>query len=156
LIKDSEMEVRLAALEGVTKVIRSVSSDKVAICIIPALLSLSNESSAHVKSIIGECLGPIAKSVGYTLFNSKLAGLLDSLMKDESAEVRLGIVKSLFEIFLSSEGNLLSSISTIFGGLLKDTQYRIRETAIEILGKLGVAYVSNILMIRELKPLNLI
>jgi serine/threonine-protein phosphatase 2A regulatory subunit A len=142
LIKDSEMEVRLAALEGVTQVIKTVNAEKVSICIIPALLSLSNESSVHVKSIVGECLGPIARSVGYTAFNSKLSGLLDSLMKDENADVRLGVVKSLCDIFLAADGNLLSSIGTILGGLQKDTQYRIRETVIEILGKLGCAYVS--------------
>lgn len=141
LIKDSEMEVRLAALEGVTQVIKCVSSEKVSICIIPALLSLSNESSIHVKSVIGECLGPIARSVGYSSFNNKLSGLMDSLMKDENAEVRLGVVKSLYDIFIASEGNLLSSIGTILGNLQKDTQYRIRETVIEILGNLGSAYV---------------
>jgi serine/threonine-protein phosphatase 2A regulatory subunit A len=90
LIKDSEMEVRLAALEGLGPVIKCVSSEKISICIIPALLSLSNESSPLVKSCIGEALGPIAKSVGYTVFNNKLPGLLDSLMKDEKADVRLG------------------------------------------------------------------
>ena len=62
-------------------------------------------------------------------------------MKDENAEVRLGVVKSLYDIFLAADGNLLSSIGTILGGLQKDTQYRIRESVIEILGKLGCAYV---------------
>ena len=37
---------------------------------------------------IGEGLGQIAKAVGYQVFNSKLSGLLDSLMKDENYEVR--------------------------------------------------------------------
>jgi len=150
LIKDSEMEVRLAALEGVTQVIKTVNAEKVSICIIPALLSLSNESSIHVKSIVGECLGPIARSVGYTAFNAKLSGLLDALMKDENAEVRLGVVKSLYDIFLAADGNLLSSIGTILGGLQKDTQYRIRETVIEILGKLGCAYVRKDLKLKIL------
>ena len=95
-----------------------------------------------MKSIVGECLGPIVRSVGYTAFNAKLSGLLDSLMKDENAEVRLGVVKSLFDVFAASEGNLLSSIGTILGGLQKDTQYRIRETVIEILGKLGCNFVN--------------
>jgi serine/threonine-protein phosphatase 2A regulatory subunit A len=141
LIKDSEMEVRLAALEGLGPVIKCVSAEKVSICIIPAILSLSNESSHQVKSCIGESLGPIAKSVGYTVFNNKLSGLLDTLMKDENAEVRLGVTKSLYDIFISSDGNLLSSVNTILGQLQKDSQYRIRETVIETLGRLGVAYV---------------
>jgi hypothetical protein len=42
---------------------------------------------------------------------------------------------------MSSEGSLLSSIGTILGGLQKDSQYRIRETVIETLAKLGVNYV---------------
>ena len=49
LIKDSETEVRLVALEGLNKVIRYVNSDKVAACIIPSILSLQNESSVNVK-----------------------------------------------------------------------------------------------------------
>jgi serine/threonine-protein phosphatase 2A regulatory subunit A len=90
LIKDSEMEVRLIALEGLSQVILSINSEKVNICIIPALLALSNESSFHVKSVIGECLGPVARSVGYNIFNNKLSSFLDTLMKDENAEVRFG------------------------------------------------------------------
>lgn len=49
LIKDSETEVKIAALEGLDTVIRNINPDKVSVCIIPALLSLSNESSFHVK-----------------------------------------------------------------------------------------------------------
>jgi serine/threonine-protein phosphatase 2A regulatory subunit A len=45
LIKDSETEVKIAALEGLDTVIRNISSEKVTVCIIPAILSLSNESS---------------------------------------------------------------------------------------------------------------
>ena len=49
LIKDSETEVKIAALEGLDNVIKFVNSEKVTVCIIPALLSLSNESSIQVK-----------------------------------------------------------------------------------------------------------
>lgn len=49
LIKDSETEVKISALEGLATVIKSVSSEKVTVCIIPAILSLSNESSPYVK-----------------------------------------------------------------------------------------------------------
>jgi hypothetical protein len=89
------MEVRLVALEGLSQVLKFINSEKVNICIIPALLALSNESSFHVKSVIGECLGPVAKSVGYNIFNNKLSGLLDTFMKDENAEVRLGYIMYL-------------------------------------------------------------
>jgi serine/threonine-protein phosphatase 2A regulatory subunit A len=51
LIKDSETEVKIAALEGLEIVIKSISSEKVTVCIIPAILSLANESSFHVKCI---------------------------------------------------------------------------------------------------------
>jgi serine/threonine-protein phosphatase 2A regulatory subunit A len=141
LIKDSETEVRLAALEGINQAIKSISSEKVSICIIPALLSLSNESSVHVKACVGDCLGTIARSTGYSTFNSKLSGMLDTLLKDDSAEVRLGVTRSLYDIFISSEGNLLSSIGTILGGLQKDNQYRIRETSLDIMARLGCTYV---------------
>ena len=50
LIKDSETEVRLVALEGLNTVLKFVNADKVNVCIIPAILSLQNESSHIVKS----------------------------------------------------------------------------------------------------------
>jgi len=137
LIKDSETEVRLMALEGLNKVIQYVNSDKVTACIIPAILSLQNESSVNVKYCIGEGLGRIAKVVGYSTFNAKLSGVLDWLMKDENSEVRLGVTRSLLDIYIASEGQLLPSTSNILGVLLKDTQWRIRETVIDIISKLG-------------------
>lgn len=90
LIKDTEMEVRNVALEGLAQIIRFFNTEKVSICIIPAILSVANDSTPHVKASIGECLGPIARSVGYNTFNTKMCTLFDSLMKDENAEVRLG------------------------------------------------------------------
>jgi len=90
LIKDTEMEVRSVALEGLAQIIRFFNTEKVSICIIPAILSVANDSTPHVKASIGECLGPIARSVGYTTFNTKMCTLFDSIMKDENAEVRLG------------------------------------------------------------------
>lgn len=90
LIKDSEMEVRNVALEGLAQIIRFFNTEKVTICIIPAILSVANDSIPHVRASIGECLGPIARCVGYTTFNTKMCTLFDSLMKDENAEVRLG------------------------------------------------------------------
>lgn len=61
-------------------------------------------------------------------------------MKDENAEVRLGLAKSLFEIFIASEQVLLSSTQSILGALMKDSQYKIREKITITLAKLGVAY----------------
>jgi serine/threonine-protein phosphatase 2A regulatory subunit A len=49
LIKDSETEVKIAALEGLTIVIKSISSEKVTICIIPCILASVTESSPVVK-----------------------------------------------------------------------------------------------------------
>lgn len=48
LIKDSETEVKIAALEGLDSVIKQISSEKVTVCIIPVILSLTNENF-HVK-----------------------------------------------------------------------------------------------------------
>jgi len=90
LIKDSEVEVKIAALEGLEIVINYISSEKVSVCIIPAILSLSSESSVQVKALVGESLGPIARSVGYSTFNTKLTTTMETLMKDENADVRLG------------------------------------------------------------------
>lgn len=85
-------------------------------------------------------MGSIAKSVGYSTYNTKLGSTFDALMKDEKAEVRLGVAKSLYDIFMSSDQSLLSSAQTIFGTFQKDNQYKIREMVIITIAKLGVAY----------------
>ena len=138
LIKDNETEVKIAALEGLELVIKNINSDKVSVCIIPALLALHNESSVHVKSLVGESLGSIAKSVGINIFNSKLSGTYDSLCKDENAEVRLGATKSLFDIITSADNSSIMSHSQLISTLQKDSQYKIREKIISTCSKLGV------------------
>jgi len=90
LIKDSEMEVRHAALEGLTQVLKHINAEKITISIIPNIIALQNESSYPVKICIGEGLGVIAKIVGYTTFNSKLGFIIEQLIRDDHAEVRLG------------------------------------------------------------------
>ena len=61
----------------------------------------------------------------------------------------LRITKSLYDIFISSEGSLLSSIGVLLGNLQKDTQYRIREKIYETLGKLGVFFVRIFLILKK-------
>jgi serine/threonine-protein phosphatase 2A regulatory subunit A len=140
LIKDSETEVRLSALKGLTKILPKLSSEKGCASIINSLISLNNESSHEVKAYMGQSFGQLARNVGYNTFNSKLGKLMDNLMKDEIAEVRLGVAKSMYAIFISSEGALLNSINALLGTMQKDTQYRIRECVYETLAKLGVHY----------------
>ena len=137
LIKDSETEVKIAALEGLEIVIKNISSDKVAVCIIPAIHALNNESSIHVKSLIGESLGAISKSVGYNIFSSKLSTTFDALCKDENADVRLGAAKSLYDIIASSDISVLSNNIQLITTFQKDSQYKIREKMIITLSKLG-------------------
>jgi hypothetical protein len=93
-----------------------------------------------ILALIGESLGPIAKAVGYATYSSKLSGTLEVLMKDESSEVRLGVCKSLYDIFMASDKALLSSTQTLLVPFMKDTQYRIRERLIETLSLLGAEY----------------
>ena len=140
LIKDSETEVKIAALEGLETVIKNISSDKVIVCIIPAILSLQTESSFHVKSLIGQSLGAIAKSVGYSTYSVKLGATFEALMKDENTDVRIGVSKSVYDIFISSEQALFSSVNSILGVLQKDNQYKIRENVLTTLGNLGCTY----------------
>lgn len=61
-------------------------------------------------------------------------------MKDDNFEVRLGVCKSLYEIFISSDQVLLNSVPTIMGTFQKDVQYKIRERVIYTIAKLGVAF----------------
>lgn len=61
-------------------------------------------------------------------------------MKDDNADVRLGVAKSMYQIFVSSEDKLLTSTNALLGTMQKDSQYRIRESVYETLAKLGANY----------------
>ena len=61
-------------------------------------------------------------------------------MKDDNPDVRLGIAKSMLQIFESSEGNLLTSTNALLGTMQKDNQYRVRECVYTTLAKLGASY----------------
>ena len=140
LMKDSETEVKTSALKALNLIIKKLPADKVNSVIVPTLRGLNNESNKDTKANIGLSFGPIARIIGYSGFNTNLGVMMDSLMKDENADVRLGIAKSMYDIFISSENALLSSTNALLGTMQKDTQYRIRECVYETLAKLGVNY----------------
>ena len=140
LRKDSETEVKASALKALNQVISKLPSDKVTSQIVPTLRGLNNESNKDTKSNIGLLFGPISRIIGYTGFNANLGTMMDTLMKDENAEVRLGVAKSMYDIFVSSDGSLLSSVNSFLGTMQKDAQYRIRECVYDTLAKLGIKY----------------
>ena len=140
LMKDSETEVKSSALKALNQVISKLPSDKVTSQIVPTLRGLNNESNKDTKSNIGLLFGPISRIIGYTGFNANLGTMMDTLMKDENAEVRLGVAKSMYDIFVSSDGSLLSSVNSFLGTMQKDAQYRIRECVYDTLAKLGIKY----------------
>ena len=140
LMRDSETEVKASALKALNQVITKFSKEKIISQIVPTLRGLNNESNKDTKSNIGLLLGPISLIIGYQAFNSNLGSMIENLIKDKNAEVRLGITKSMFDIFVSSDGSLLSSINTYLGTLQKDKKYSIRECAYATLAKLGIKY----------------
>ena len=140
LMKDSETEVKASALKALNQVISKLPSDKVTSQIVPTLRGLNNESNKDTKSNIGLLFGPISRIIGYTGFNANLGTMMDTLMKDENAEVRLGVARSMYDIFVSSDGSLLSSVNSFLGTMQKDAQYRIRECVYDTLAKLGIKY----------------
>ena len=140
LMKDSETEVKASALKALNQIISKLPSDKVNSQIVPTLRGLNNESNKDTKSNIGLLFGPISRIIGYTGFNANLGTMMDTLMKDENAEVRLGVAKSMYDIFVSSDGSLLSSINSFLGTMQKDAQYRIRECVYDTLARLGIKY----------------
>ena len=140
LMKDSETEVKASALKALNQVIAKLPADKVTSQIVPTLRGLNNESNKDTKANIGLLFGPISRIIGYTSFNANLGTMMDTLMKDENAEVRLGVAKSMYEIFASSDGSLLSSTNSFLGTMQKDAQYRIRECVYDTLAKLGIKY----------------
>ena len=140
LMKDSETEVKASALKALNQVILKFPADKVTSQIVPTLRGLNNESNKDTKSNIGLLFGPIASIIGYPGFNANLGTMMDTLMKDENAEVRLGVAKSMYDIFVSADVSLLSSVNSFLGTMQKDAQYRIRECVYDTLARLGIKY----------------
>ena len=141
LIKDAEMEVRLSATSGLTKVIKHVAPDKVISNIVPAIMFLQDESHFEVKTKVGRILGELSNVIGYSLFNSKLRPLYNAYLADANSDVRLGTLESLYEIFRSSEGQMFNNSSTMFSQIQKDTRWRIRSEFIDTLANLGDTFV---------------
>ena len=140
LINDSETEVKISALKSLNLILKKISPERIVASIVPAIRNVGNETSKEVKANIGESLGTIANKIGYNSFNSNLGVVMDALMKDENPDVRLGIAKSMLQIFESSEGSLLTSTNALLGTMQKDSQYRVRECVYSTLAKLGASY----------------
>ena len=149
LIKDSETEVKISALKSLNMLISKISSDKIQACVIPSLRGLNNESSKEVKANVGESFGPIAKIIGYSSFNTNLGVMMDTLMKDENADVRLG-ANYVLDVFKSS-------IESVFFNYLNDNVASVREVGINSLKllneKFGSAWIVSTLIPKLHLPL---
>ncbi|MCQ2816007.1 MAG: hypothetical protein MJ252_01965 [archaeon] len=140
LINDSETEVKISALKSLNLILKKISPERISVSIVPTIRNIGNETSKEVKASIGESLGLIANKIGYNAFNTNLGVVMDTLMKDDNPDVRLGIAKSMLQIFESSEGNLLTSTNALLGTMQKDSQYRVRECVYTTLAKLGATF----------------
>lgn len=125
LIKDPEIEVKDAAIEGIAKVMQKALPEKVIACIIPAVLTLQDEGNIQVKAHTGKALGSIASNVGFSVFQSKLTTLMDALIKDDNNEVKMGcfcysvLAKACMRFTLQVKGFCLTALIAILEHSLK-------------------------------------
>lgn len=132
LLKDSESEVRCAALECTEHLAEVLSSEQMQSFIVPQITSLGVDQNEKVRAEVARILGPVAVVLGRDASQKLLLSLMLDLMKDEFHDVRLNMVASVGSIaeVLGTEvvaNSLLQHVQAI----IMDNQWRIRYTVVK-------------------------
>lgn len=132
LMKDSEQEVRKAALDSVTKCLPFLTNEQMVTFIVPQMQALGMDPSPQVRATLADVIAPVAKTIGRELTMKALVDNILDLMKDDYNEVRQNIVARAAQIcaVLGMEVLTHSLLSTI-QSLIMDHQWRIRQCVIE-------------------------
>lgn len=92
LLRDGEVEVRIAATINIRSLLKTTHVDKINAQIIPHLNSLYNDTNFHVKSGLAAILGDICLLVGKEVTENKLFSIAVELMKDNEPDVKVEII----------------------------------------------------------------
>lgn len=98
LLKDSEADVRVAAVNNLKNCTKIVSPDKLATILLPPLSSVALDSSALVRSGLADALGEISMSLGKEATIQKIVPIAQDLIKDENHDVKLNLINSIMKI----------------------------------------------------------
>jgi len=132
LMKDSEQEVRKAAIESVEECIPYLTIDQLQTFIVPQFQSLGLDYSPLVRAALANIIGPMAKALGREQTQKLLLNTISDLMKDEYHEVRENVVGHIALICQVLGMDVLAhSLLNTIQSLIIDNQWRIRDCAIK-------------------------
>jgi len=106
-----------------------------------------DEASAQFKAGVASNLCEIAKLVGKTQTAQNIYPVVQTLLKDESSEVKMNVVKGIKQIAkvigpsildggADKTGSLLNTLST----MTNEGQWRVRMAVMELLADLGLLF----------------
>ena len=89
----------------------------------------------------------MAPIVGKDYSLSKIMPILETLLKDDSSEVRLNVSSNMAKLAGAVGPDLLTpSLLTIFTNLTKDAQWRVRMATVELIGDLSLSFSKDVFM----------
>jgi len=138
LMKDSEQEVRAAAVSVIKDLCNSFSIEQLQNYIVPQFSSITMDPSQMVRAALGGVISTVAKKLDKEFSQKHLLTNISDLMKDEAHEVRLQIVSNAADIcVVLGKDVVIHSLLGVIQGLIMDNQWRIRKSVIEQMPELA-------------------
>jgi serine/threonine-protein phosphatase 2A regulatory subunit A len=141
LFKDIEPEVKSAALKSLGQVLRILSQDKIISLIYPAIEALVRDpSSSHsVLKSAADVIGDLADTVGRDFTLNRLLPLEIEILRDDSQEVKLHVIKRLQAISSIVGPEVLTpDLVASLQSLARDsTNWRVRESVYQVIAEFG-------------------
>jgi HEAT repeat protein len=136
LLKDSQWEVRDAAVETVGQAGTHV---KLSADVLSVLLSLLKDSEWSVRSAAAKAVGQAARHNP-----SEILLVLLSLLKDSNSDMRLAAAKALVQAAMQVK--LSDEVLSALVMLLNDSEERVKSEAIEAVGELAKHHLTEFLV----------
>ena len=139
-LTDPDPKVRVAIVENSVQIRKELNDDT----ILDSLRDLSNDSVAEVRVAVARIIHEHAKITpgeeGKSSTLAKVVPLIDSLLADRSDDVRVAASQNIKELtILFGFDFVFEQLYTSLHHMLTDTQWRVRNNAIEILFGLALA-----------------
>lgn len=126
LLNDNEFEVKLSAINSMSRCLSFISSEKICNLLLPTLQNCYPDGTSQFRAGTATALCFMASIVGKDITQSKILPILIDLIKDENSEVKLNVVEGVEQIakVIGLEG--IKTLLTTLEGLTKDGQWRVR------------------------------
>lgn len=156
LLLDNEIEVATKAIESLKTSFKSLSSDDILDKIMPAFKAIATSDNGDIKAAVAGSVLYLAPAIGKTQSNEHIKEILVGLLKDESSDIRVELLKNHEPLAaVMSLSSLVNILNPVLKELLADKDWKIREQGVKALEKylikLGEVYCSSDSVLDDLK-----